>query len=71
MIIDAVCIPGHTKSPAIIEWAAPLDGERKGRMMRLYMRQSLVQIWEPLKDNSSDGWRPRLWPYQSRMRTPG
>jgi hypothetical protein len=43
MIIDAACIPGHTKSPAIIERAAPLDGERKGRMMRLYMRQSLFR----------------------------
>jgi hypothetical protein len=40
MMIDAVCAPGQQEIDA--GGQSRLDGgERKGRMMRLYMRQSL------------------------------
>src|SRR5271169_5811949 len=73
MMIDAARLPGHRNSAAPQELASP--GDDGGRAERVYdaslYATVFVRLWEHWKANTSDGWRPSLWPYQSRIRTPG
>jgi hypothetical protein len=41
MILDALCPPGQQEILQQRQSRVETGGERKGRMMRLYMRQSL------------------------------
>jgi hypothetical protein len=82
MMIDAVYMPGQQEivQPRSMRPVNALTVVR-GRAEKAYDASLYATVspfstrhqqplWEPLKDNSSDGWRPRQWPNQSRIRTP-